>query len=170
MARFNLECISERPISQSGQRGAGDRKSLGKGKKKTSWTTDGDGWRSGSLSAFARGKQVLFWNWPYNSPVCRLRGKAWGSQPCLPREPPCLRRQDPSSVSKAIFTKAWKLLLLSLRLSCEGMKHRQIPSLEPQRSQHLISTLCARHKEGILCVPDHRGALPILHEAAVFTT
>lgn len=87
-----------------------------------------------------------------HSPVCRLRGKAWGCQPCLPRGPPCLRRQDPSSVSRAIFTKAWKLLLLSLRLSCEETKHRQIPSLETQ----------------MLRVPDRRRPLPFLHEAAVF--
>lgn len=33
MVRFNLECISEHPISQSGQCGAGDGKSLGKEKK-----------------------------------------------------------------------------------------------------------------------------------------
>lgn len=67
-------------------------------------------------------------------------GKGRCAQPCLPRGPPCLRRQDPSSVSKAIFTNAWKLLLLSLRLSCEGIKHRQIPSLG---TQHFISPLCA---------------------------
>lgn len=67
---------------------------------------------------------------PHGSPVCRPRVKGvGGTQPCLPRGPPCLRRQDPSSVSKAIFTNAWKLLLLSLRLSCEGTEHRQIPSL-----------------------------------------
>lgn len=83
---------------------------------------------------------------PHNSTVCRLWGKEQNggkgrcAQPCLPRGPPCLRRQDPSSVSKAIFTNAWKLLLLSLRLSCEGIKHRQIPSLG---TQHFISPLCA---------------------------
>lgn len=87
---------------------------------------------------------MLYWNRPHNNPDCGLgRGKVWCIQPCLPRGPPCLRRQDPSSVSKAIFTNAWKLLLLSLRLSCEGMKHRQIPSLGTRQSQHLIHTVLA---------------------------
>lgn len=67
----------------------------------------------------------------------RLRGKVWGSQPCLPRGPPCLRRQEPSSVSRAIFTKAWKLLLLSLRLSCEGDETDRY--LHWRHSNHSIS-------------------------------
>lgn len=51
-------------------------------------------------------------------------------QPCLPRGPSCLRRQEPRRVSRASFTKAWKLLLLSLRLSCEGKTQWQIAWLE----------------------------------------
>lgn len=51
-------------------------------------------------------------------------------QPGRPWGPPCLRRQEPRRVSRASFTKAWKLLLLSLRLSCGGKTKRQILWLE----------------------------------------
>lgn len=144
MVRFNLECISEHPISQSGQCGGRWTEKVWRRrgeKKKNRGLNNRWWWMEIRFTFSARGEQMLCWNWPYNSPVCRLRRKVWGSQPCLPRGPPCLRRQDPSSVSKAIFTNAWKLLLLSLRLSCEGMKHRQIPSLETRQSRHLIYTV-----------------------------
>lgn len=151
MVRFNLEPISEHPITQSGQCGEGGRRKVGGGgreQRNNRWWMDGDQVHFPPLWEVSRccvGR-------PHNSPGFRLRGvEVWCAQPCLPRGPPCLRRQDPSSVSKAIFTNAWKLLLLSLRLSCEGMKHRQIPSLGTQQSQHLISTPCARHRE----VPNH---------------
>lgn len=141
MVRFNLEYMPEHPINQSGQLlGKGTEKVWRRGKVGVNGLNNRWWWMEVRFTFSARGEQVLYWNWPRNSPVCRLRGKVSGSQPCFPRGPPCLRRQDPSSVSKAIFTNAWKLLLLSLRLSCEGMKHRQIPSLETQQSQHLIST------------------------------
>lgn len=60
------------------------------------------------------------------------------SQPCLPRGPPCLRRHEPSRVSNAIFTKAWKLLLLSLRLSCEGTQ-TQTDSFTGDTAHHFTS-------------------------------
>lgn len=90
-----------------------------------------DGWSRGPASLQWAEQMLRLVGWCHGS-VCRLpggcvfggRGVAGrgGSQPCLPRGPPCLRRQEPSSVSRAIFTKAWKLLLLSLRLSCEGTR------------------------------------------------
>lgn len=147
MVRLNLEFVSERTV-----------KGWREGGKNRGRTTDGDGWRSGSLSASVRGEQMLYWSGCTTAQSAGSgggggegnggegRGEEKRPQPCLPRGPPCLRRQDPSSVSKAIFTNAWKLLLLSLRLSCEGMKHRQIPSLGTQQqspaSKHLMSTLC----------------------------
>lgn len=163
MVRFNLECISEHPISQSGQCAGRGQKKFGEGggRKKNRGLNNRWWWMEIRFTFSARGEQMLCWNWPYNSPVCRLRRKVWGSQPCLPRGPPCLRRQDPSSVSKAIFTNAWKLLLLSLRLSCEGMKHRQIPSLETRQSQHLVYTLCRSD----FCAPK---TLSILHKTVFF--
>lgn len=153
-----LASFSEHPIIQSGQ--------FGEGRGYKGWTTDGDGWRSGSLSASVRGEQMLYRKGHTAAQSAGSGGKCGGerkcTQPCLPRGPPCLRRQDPSSVSKAIFTNAWKLLLLSLRLSCEGMKHRQIPSLGTRQSQHLISTLCGR--QGIYCsVPNHRRPMASIY-------
>lgn len=68
-------------------------------------------------------------------------------QPRLPRGPPCLCRQEPRRVSRASFTKAWKLLLLSLRLSCEGKTQRQIPWLETYSKCNKIQlSLRARSK------------------------
>lgn len=37
-------------------------------------TTDGDGWRSGSLSASVRGEQMLYWNWLQPRPGLRAQG------------------------------------------------------------------------------------------------
>lgn len=86
-------------------------------------------------------KQMLYWK------AAQRLEKGRFAQPRLPWGSPCLRRQDPSSVSKAIFTNAWKLLLLSLRLSCEGTKRRQIPSLGTQQALLLpVLQSCLRHR------------------------
>ncbi|MEQ2302097.1 hypothetical protein AMECASPLE_002993 [Ameca splendens] len=90
------------------------------------------------------GKQMLYCKATQQHRLLVQGGKGRDAQPCLPWGPPCLRRQDPSSVSKAIFTNAWKLLLLSLRLSCEGIKQRQIPSLGTQQSGQGVTKL--RHR------------------------
>lgn len=136
--KFYQECIPERGIFQRkretgrGVVGSGEEGRWGRG-----WPTDGDGWRSGALS-LQWGEQMLRWMPSVQSEGSERGGRGGGggrgSQPCLPLGPPCLRRQEPSSVSRAIFTKAWKLLLLSLRLSCEGGWNRQIPSLETQQN------------------------------------
>ena len=135
---FNLESFSEHPKSHSGQWwGKGSRKRLEGTEVEQQMVMDGDQVHSLPLWEVSR---CCIGTGCNHGLVCGLGGGGeWCAQPCLPRGPPCLRRQDPSSVSKAIFTNAWKLLLLSLRLSCEGMKHRQIPSLGTQQSQHLIS-------------------------------
>lgn len=103
------------------------------------WTTDGDGWRSGLQSASVRGEQTLRWKRAVQQSSVQVEeGKAGPSQPCLPRGPPCLRRHEPSRVSNAIFTKAWKLLLLSLRLSCEG-DQTQTDSFTGDTADHFTS-------------------------------
>lgn len=127
--------IPEQLISWSGQCWGGGG---GWGVEDRDWTTDGDGWRWGSQSASGRGEQTLRWN--QAGPACRRRRGTRGgpSQPCLPRGPPCLRRHEPSRVSNAIFTNAWKLLLLSLRLSCEGTQ-TQTDSFAGDAAHHSTS-------------------------------
>lgn len=142
MVRLNLEWLDflfffspEQLINWSGQCwGGGGWRRMGDGGRtgiEQQMEMDGDG---GSQSASVRGEQTLRWNRAVQAEEGSAGGGG-GSQPCLPRGPPCLRRHEPSRVSNAIFTKAWKLLLLSLRLSCEGTQ-TQIDSFTGDTAHH----------------------------------